>query len=325
MAQTLTFGVLGLEDPEVFGWMESIVAHPACRVGPVWDPNPDLVAKAAERFGAEPAPERPPSGRPVGGPDYVLHHPLAEAILVGAPPGKRRRWVERAIQARKHWLALGPFTPYIQTFEVLYLRTREGGRAGLVAMPLLFAPALLRAAELVRTGQAGRVLAVSGTLWVKATADSDWDPPVLPGVELFSYVVSTFGRPRRLYAEDHSGRLVSVVARLEDEGVLSVEFGRVFPNHVPLRAEAVFEVVGEKGAFRADAGRGTVAFFGGGVEQHPPLPNSRAAILEHFVHLAFEKDPAARLRPLEELLAAYRMAEAVRRALKGPQAVELTW
>jgi len=186
-------------------------------------------------------------------------------------------------------------------------------------------PALVRAAELVRRGETGRLLAASGTLWVKAAADAGWDPPVLPGLELFSYVVSTFGRPRRLYAEGHAGRLVSVIARLADEGLLSVEFGRVLPDGLPLRAEVVFEVVGETGAFRADGGRGMVAFFGGGVEQHPPLSNPKSAILEHFLHLVFEKDPARRLRPLEELLTAYRVAEAVRRALKDRQATEVTW
>ncbi len=325
MARTLTFGILGLQDPEIFGWIETVAAHPACRLGPVWDPDPELVGRVAERFGAEPAPERPPSGRPVAGPDYVLHHPVAEAVLVGSAPDRRRRWVERAIQARKHWLAPGPFAPFIQTFEILYLRTREGGRAGLVAMPRLFEPALVRAAELVRAGQAGRVLGASGTFWVKAGADSGGDLPICPGLELFAYVVSTFGRPRRLYAEEQSGRLVSVVARLEDEGVLTLEFGRVLPADLPLQAEAVFEVVGETGAFRADAARGTVAFYGAGVEHHPAPPNLRAVILEEFIRLAAEKDPAARLRPLEGLLAAYRVAEAVRRSLKGGQAVEITW
>ena len=323
MARTLTFGILGLQDPEIFGWIEALAAHPACRLGPVWDPDPELVGRAAERFGAEPAPERPPSGRPVAGPNYVLHHPVAEAVLVGSAPD--RRWVERAIQARKHWLALGPFTPYIQTFEILYLRTREGGRAGLVAMPRLFEPTLTRVAGLVRSGQVGRVLGASGTFWVKAGADSGWDPPIYPGLELFTYVVSTFGRPRRLYAEDQSGRLVSVVARLEGEGVLTLEFGRVLPADLPLQAEAVFEVVGETGAFRADATRGTVAFFGGGVEHHPTPPDLRPVTVEEFIRLTAEKDPAARLRPLEDVLAAYRVAEAVRRSLKNGQAVEITW
>lgn len=325
MARTVTFGVIGLQDPEIPAWLELIAAHPGCRLGPVWDPDPALAASVAERFGAEVPPAHPTGGRPVAGPDYILHHPVAEAVLVGSAADQRRRWVERAIQARKHWLALGPFTPFVQTFEILHARTREGGRAGLVAAPLLFDPALGRGAELVRSGGIGRVLSAFGAYRVRASADWPWDPPIVPGLELFTYVLSTFGRPRRVYAEDHSGRLVSVVARLPDEGVLTLEFGRVLPAELPFAAEAGLEVIGETGAFRADGLRGTVALFGNGVEHLEARPDPKAAVLAEFLRLAAVRDPADRLRPLETMLAAYRFAEAVRRSLKTGQAVEITW
>lgn len=323
MKRVLTFGVVGLEDPDAGAWLELVVSHPRCRLGPVWDPDPERLARVAEKFGAEAAPSRPVGGRPVAGVDYVLHHPVAEAVIISSAPGDRRRWVERVAQARKHWLVLGPFTPFIQTFEVTCARTREAGRAGLLAMPLLFEPALVRAAELVRAGQVGRVLSVFGAYRVRQSAELPWDPAVFPGLELLTYVISTFGRPRRLYAEDHSGRLVSVLARLPGEGILTLEFGRVLPPGIAVSAEAVFEVIGETGAFRADGLHRTVALFGDGIEQFNADP--KAAVLEEFLRLVGARDPAERLRPLETVLTAYRVVEAIRRSLETGQAVEIGW
>lgn len=323
MGRVLTFGVVGLEDPNIEGWLELVASHPDCRLGPVWDPDPERLGRTAERFGAEPAPGRPVGGRPVAGVDYVLHHPVAEAVIIGSAPAERRRWVERAVQARKHWLVPGPFTPFIQTFEILYARTREGGRAGLIAVPLLFEPTLVRAAELVRSGQVGRVLSVFGAYRVGRLADLPWDPFVIPGLELFTYMVSAFGRPRRVYAEDNAGQVISVLGRLPDEGILSLEFGRVLPPNIPVPAETLFEVVGETGAFRVDGLHRTVALFGDGTEQ--PDGNPKAAVLEEFLRLTRTSDPAERLRPLETVFAAYRVIEAARRSLGTGQPVEVSW
>jgi predicted dehydrogenase len=323
MGRVLTFGVVGLEDPDVEGWLELVASHPDCRIGPVWDSDPDRLGRTAERFGAEPAPGRPVGGRPVTGADYVLHHPVAEAVIIGSAPGDRRRWVERAVQARKHWLALGPFAPFIQTFEIIYARTREGGRTGLVVMPLLFESAPARAADLVRSGRVGRVFSVLGVYRVRRLADFPWDPFVIPGLELFTYIISAFGRPRRIYAEDHAGRVVSVLGRLPDGGILTLEFGRALPPNIPTPAETLFEVVGETGAFRVDGLHRTVALFGEGTEQ--PDGNPKAAILEEFLRLTRTSDPAERLRPLELVFAAYRVIEATRRSLGTGQTVEISW
>jgi 1,5-anhydro-D-fructose reductase (1,5-anhydro-D-mannitol-forming) len=219
----LRWGIIGL------GWVSSDFTVPAIRKSPdscvaaCLGSSLDKGKAFAERFGVE---------RVHGTLEAMMADPDVDAIYVATPNAMHREAVLAAARAGKHVLCEKPFAMRVEDAREMAAACRQAGVLLRVAHQLRLEEAVVRAREIVHSGQLGRIAAISLERASANPPRKTWRTDVRQsgvvfdvGVHLIDQVqwilgsryaeMSAFTHPDR--RQGHADDQITILARMEND------------------------------------------------------------------------------------------------------------
>lgn len=181
--------------------------------------------------------------------ESALKDPATDAVVIATPASTHYALARRALEAGKHVLVEKPLTLSVSHAKALSVLARRRGRVLMVGHTFLFNAAVRKAAQLVHSGEIGRVYylkAVRSHLGlIRRDVNVVWDLAT-HDVSVFNYLLKR--EPVR--AQAIGARLLG--SRQEDAAFITLEYGRELLAHIHVswadsNKQRSIEIVGSKG------------------------------------------------------------------------------
>lgn len=118
--------------------------------------------------------------------DALINDPLIDAIYISLPNHLHCEWTVKALKAGKHVLCEKPFAMNAAEVELMIQTAKECDRLLVEAVWVRWHPRMVRAIELVKSGEIGQVLSIDASFTFPASIEGNYRmSPEMGGGALF--------------------------------------------------------------------------------------------------------------------------------------------
>jgi predicted dehydrogenase len=195
--------------------------------------------------------------------DALINDPLIDAIYISLPNHLHCEWTVKALKAGKHVLCEKPFAMNVAEVELMIQTAKDSDRQLVEAVWARWHPRMVRAIELVKSGEIGQVLSIDASFTFPASIEGNYRlSPEMGGGALFDIGVYPLHAIAALVNEDSNFEIENCNANLGPTGIdLTTKWQMQINDSITANGLASFEMP-EKQSFVISGEKKTITFIG---------------------------------------------------------------
>ena len=176
--------------------------------------------------------------------EALINDPLIDAIYISLPNHLHCEWTVKALKAGKHVLCEKPFAMNAAEVELMIQTAKECDRLLVEAVWARWHPRMVRAIELVKSGEIGQVLSIDASFTFPASIEGNYRlSPEMGGGALFDIGVYPLHAIAALINEDSDFEIENCDTNLGPTGIdLTTKWQMKINDSITANALASFEM-----------------------------------------------------------------------------------
>ena len=195
--------------------------------------------------------------------EALINDPLIDAVYISLPNHLHCEWTVKALKAGKHVLCEKPFAMNVAEVELMIQTAKECDRLLVEAVWARWHPRMVRAVELVKSGEIGQVVSIDASFTFPASIEGNYRlSPEMGGGALFDIGVYPLHAIAALINEDSNFEIESCETNFGPTGIdLTTKWQIRINNLITATGLASFEMP-ENQSLVIKGEKQTIAFVG---------------------------------------------------------------
>jgi UDP-N-acetylglucosamine 3-dehydrogenase len=314
-------GIISFAHMHAFSYATHVINHPNAELVAIWDESVERGSEMADKFSCD----------YFDNIDIFLQKDI-DVVIVCSENSKHKEHVIASARAKKHILCEKPIATEVDDAVEMITTCEDEGVLLQIAYPVRFAPALIKARQILQNGDLGEILAINSSNHGQMPGGWFVEKELSGGGAATDHIVHVMDLIRWIFKTEVKNVYAELDTRfydidVEDCGIVTLELdsGTIVtidpswsrPKNFPTWGDVIMEVIGTKGTLTIDAFKQHLVYYDSKdnkVQHLPWADDSDKGLINDFIQTVEEnRRPSITgedgLRTLEVVLAAHKSNE----------------